>query len=130
MRSNAVGGGGGLLYFKLGVGWCSYDASTPSFFGFYTLQRRYDMNGRTQMQGDKNWILPKEINAKGFFSDSPWLEIWKNPSMSSMESREGSVSMDSGLFTLYLQDLIDCSIRFYAAHRPVIVSRIKPKLRC
>ena len=28
MRSNAVGGGGGLLYFELGVGWCSYDAST------------------------------------------------------------------------------------------------------
>ncbi len=27
MRSNGVGGGG-LLYFKLGVGWCSYDAST------------------------------------------------------------------------------------------------------
>jgi hypothetical protein len=28
MRSNAVGGGGGVLYFKLGVGRCSYDAST------------------------------------------------------------------------------------------------------
>ena len=28
MRSNAVGGGGGILYFKLGVGRCSYDAST------------------------------------------------------------------------------------------------------
>jgi hypothetical protein len=27
MRSNAVGGGG-VLYFKLGVGRCSYDAST------------------------------------------------------------------------------------------------------
>ncbi len=25
--------------------------------------RRYDMNGRFQMQGGKNWILPKEINA-------------------------------------------------------------------
>ncbi len=30
MRSNAVGGGG-YLYFKLGVGWCSYDASTIFF---------------------------------------------------------------------------------------------------
>ncbi len=29
MRSNAVGGGG-VLYFKLGVGRCSYDASTTS----------------------------------------------------------------------------------------------------
>jgi hypothetical protein len=27
MRSNAVGGGG-LMYSELGVGWCSYDAST------------------------------------------------------------------------------------------------------
>jgi hypothetical protein len=26
MRSNAVGGG--VTYFELGVGWCSYDAST------------------------------------------------------------------------------------------------------
>ncbi len=23
------------------------------------VQRRYDMNGRFQMQGGKNWILPK-----------------------------------------------------------------------
>jgi len=27
----------------------------------------YDMNGRSQMQGGKNWILPKEINANRFF---------------------------------------------------------------
>jgi hypothetical protein len=31
MRSNAVGGGG-VTYFKLGVGWCSYDASTSEHF--------------------------------------------------------------------------------------------------
>jgi hypothetical protein len=31
MRSNAVGGGG-VLYFKLGVGRCSYDASTRSLY--------------------------------------------------------------------------------------------------
>jgi hypothetical protein len=31
MRSNAVGGGGGVLYFKLGVGRCSYDASTEVY---------------------------------------------------------------------------------------------------
>jgi hypothetical protein len=36
------------------------------------------MNGRSQMQGGKNWILPKEINANGFFCDSHCLEIWKN----------------------------------------------------
>jgi hypothetical protein len=29
--------------------------------------RRYGMNGRYQMQGDKNWIFPKEINANLFF---------------------------------------------------------------
>jgi hypothetical protein len=26
-------------------------------------RRRYDINEISQMQGDKNWILPKEINA-------------------------------------------------------------------
>jgi hypothetical protein len=35
------------------------------FFG--KIQRRYDMNGRSQMQGGKNWVLPKEINANRFF---------------------------------------------------------------
>jgi hypothetical protein len=28
------------------------------------------MNGRFQMQGGKNWILPKEMNANRFFWDS------------------------------------------------------------
>jgi hypothetical protein len=28
--------------------------------------RRYDMKGRFQMQGSKNWILPKYINANRF----------------------------------------------------------------
>jgi hypothetical protein len=40
--------------------------------------RRYDMNGRFQMQADKNWLLPKEMNANRFFWDSHWLEIWSN----------------------------------------------------
>ncbi len=39
-------------------------------------QRRYDMNGRSQMQGSKNWILPKEINANRFFWEYHRLEIW------------------------------------------------------
>jgi len=30
MRRNALGGG--VTYFKLGVGWCSYDASTEGHF--------------------------------------------------------------------------------------------------
>ncbi len=57
-------------------------------------QRRYNMNGRSQMQGGKNWILPKEINANRFFWDSPWLEIWKKPSSKGPNS--GSLAMDSG----------------------------------
>jgi hypothetical protein len=28
------------------------------------------MNGRFQMQGGKNWFLPKEMNANRFFWDS------------------------------------------------------------
>jgi hypothetical protein len=49
-----------------------------------------DMNGRFQMQGGKNWILPKYINANRFFWDSHWLEIW------SMGLNGGSVARDSG----------------------------------
>jgi hypothetical protein len=33
----------------------------------HRVQRRYDMNGRFQMQGGKNRILPKKINANRFF---------------------------------------------------------------
>jgi hypothetical protein len=40
-----------------------------------SVQRRYDMNGKTQMQEGKNWIFPKEINANRFFRDSHWQEI-------------------------------------------------------
>jgi hypothetical protein len=40
--------------------------------------RRYDMNGRFQIQGGKNWILPKEINANRLYWDTHWLEIWSN----------------------------------------------------
>jgi hypothetical protein len=28
--------------------------------------RRHEMNGRSQMQGGKNWILPKKINSNRF----------------------------------------------------------------
>jgi hypothetical protein len=49
-----------------------------SFVVFYFLRkapRRYDMNERFQMQGGKNWILPKDMIANRFFWDSHWLEI-------------------------------------------------------
>jgi hypothetical protein len=55
------------------------------------------MNGRFQMQGGKNWFLPKEINANRFFWDSHWLEIWSNHFYPSMGPNGGSVTMDSGL---------------------------------
>ncbi len=60
-----------------------------------SVQRRYDMNGRFQMQGGKNWILPKEIKANRFFWDSHWLEIWSNHFCPSMGPSGGSVAMDS-----------------------------------
>jgi hypothetical protein len=61
-----------------------------------TLLRRYDMNGRFQMQGGKNWILPKEMNVNRFFWDSHWLEIWSNHFCPSMGPNGVSVAMDSG----------------------------------
>jgi hypothetical protein len=55
-----------------------------------------DMNGRFQMQGGKNWFLPKEMNANRFFCDSHWLEIWSDHFYPSMGPNGGSVAMDSG----------------------------------
>jgi hypothetical protein len=54
-----------------------------------------DMNGRFQMQGGKNWFLPKEMNPNRFFWDSHWLEIWSNHFYPSMGPNGGSVAMDS-----------------------------------
>jgi hypothetical protein len=51
-----------------------------------------DMNGRFQMQGGKNWILPKYINANRFFWDSHWLEIWSNHFCPSKGLNGGSVA--------------------------------------
>ncbi len=56
-----------------------------------------DMNGRFQMQGGKNWFLPKEMNENRFFWDSHWLEIWSNHFYPSMGPNGGSVAMDSGV---------------------------------
>jgi hypothetical protein len=47
------------------------------------------------MQGDKIWILPKEINANRFFWDSHWLEIWSNHSCPLMGPNGGTVAMVS-----------------------------------
>jgi hypothetical protein len=55
------------------------------------------MSGRSQMQGGKNWILPKVINSNLFFRDSHWLEIWKNHLRPSMGPKGGSVAMDSAV---------------------------------
>jgi hypothetical protein len=55
-----------------------------------------DMNGRFQMQGGKNRILPKYINANRFFWDSHWLEIWSNHFCPSMGLNGVSVATDSG----------------------------------
>ncbi len=54
------------------------------------------MNGRFQMQGGKNWILPKVMNANRFFWDSHWLEIWSNHLFPSMGPNGGIVAVDSG----------------------------------
>ncbi len=55
------------------------------------------MNGRFQMQGGKNWILPKQVNENRFFWDSHWLEIWSNHFCPSMGLNGGSVATDSDL---------------------------------
>jgi hypothetical protein len=49
------------------------------------------------MQGGKNWIFPKEMNANRFFWDSYWLEIWSNHFCPSMGPNGGIVAIDSGL---------------------------------
>jgi hypothetical protein len=59
--------------------------------GFWLL-RLYDTNGIFQMQGGKNRILPKEINANRFFWDSHWLEIRSNHFCPSMGPNGGSVA--------------------------------------
>jgi hypothetical protein len=76
------------------------------------LLRRYDMNGRFQMQGGKNWIFPKGMNANRFFWDSHWLEIWSNYFCPSMGPNGGSVAMDSVLiFYLLLYTCLFLSSR-------------------
>jgi hypothetical protein len=62
------------------------------------------MNGRFRMQGSKNWILPKQINANRFFWDSHWLEIWSNRLCPSMGPNGGRVAMDSEATKVIVSD--------------------------
>ncbi len=62
------------------------------------------------MQGGKNWIFPKEMNANRFFWDSHWLEIWSNHFCPSMEPNGGSVAMDSGFETIHFLLLVQIQI--------------------
>jgi hypothetical protein len=57
------------------------------------------MNGRFQMQGGKNWILPQVMNANRFFWDSHWQEIWSKHLCPSIKPNGGSVAMDSVGYT-------------------------------
>jgi hypothetical protein len=50
----------------------------------------------SQIQGDKNYILPKKINANQFFRETPhWLKIWKNHLCPSVGPNGGSEAVDS-----------------------------------
>ncbi len=66
--------------------------SVNIFYNYDVTQTRYDMNGRFQIQGGKNRILPKDMNANRFFWDSHWLEIWSNHFCPSMGPNGGSVA--------------------------------------
>ncbi len=57
------------------------------------------MNGIFQMQGGKNWILPKQINSNRFFWDSHWLDIWSNHFCPSLGPNGGIMAMDSEQLT-------------------------------
>jgi hypothetical protein len=39
---------------------CDSQKNRFAFISFGNLLRRYDMSGRSQMQGGKNWILPRD----------------------------------------------------------------------
>jgi hypothetical protein len=92
------------------------------------------------MQGGKNWILPKYINANRFFWDSHWLEIWSNHFCPSMGLNGGSVATDSGLQNLRLGEMFSKKSFNYIgiwmsarvpifAHVMGTVSEIKRKIR-
>ncbi len=58
------------------------------------------------MQGGKNRILPKEMNANRFFWDAHWLEIWSNHFCPSMGPNGGSVAS----WTLFTHVKVPCMV--------------------
>jgi hypothetical protein len=63
MRSNAVGGGG-ILYFKLGVGRCSYDASTRPIGTLYYVCMYCRIYNDKFLRSKKN-VLSVKLLGKG-----------------------------------------------------------------
>ncbi len=82
------------------------------------------------MQGGKNWILSKEMNANRFFLEAHWLEIWSNHFCPSMGPNGGSVAMDSVLCriaSLAAASVIESPLRLWALleiSEPVFVDRL------
>ncbi len=105
-------GGGGTLACGWGVGaspnsdegrtlWYSLYVRTlwySIYGGEYRVHRRYDMNGRSQMQGGKNWILPKELNTNHSSETLIGWKLEKNLCLSMWPNggSVGCVTMDSG----------------------------------
>jgi hypothetical protein len=54
------------------------------------------------MQGGKNWILPKEMNASRFFWDPHWPEIGSDHLFPSMGPKGEIVAMDSQRVSYFL----------------------------
>ena len=77
------------------------------------------MNGIFQMQGGKNWIFPKEMNANRFFWDSHWLEIWSNHFCPSMGPNGGIVAMDSEVGGWGILSMAKPNLTLYLTQVPV-----------
>jgi hypothetical protein len=56
----------------------------------WSASRGGQLNGISQLQGGKNWILPKEMNANWFFRDSHWLESGKTTYVPQWDRMEGA----------------------------------------
>ncbi len=90
------GGKIGILLNEINANWFYWDFHwmeiwiKPLMSLYWTewRERGYGL-GRSQTQGGKNWILPKE-NANRFFWDSHWLEIWKNNYVPLWDRMEGA----------------------------------------
>ncbi len=71
------------------------------------------MNGRSQMQGGKNWIFPKEIDANRIFCDSHWLESGKTTyGLYGTEWRERGYGL-RGLYCMLILSIFTKCTLFY-----------------